>query len=131
MSGLENMSKTKTYTDVVTLDIIALRLGNHLQENKFEVSYAADEEKRSWCFIQTRRIGRLKLKKEKCMNITIQGTREECKITVSDGEWGTNTIDSSNPGKITPYKGIFEDKKKLLAPIITEKHIFDYLDKHV
>ena len=123
------MSKTKTYTDVLPLEVIALRLGNHLQENKYQVSYVGDEEKKTWVFIQTRRIGRLKMKK--CINVFIQGTRKECKVTVSDGEWGTNTINDSNPKKMSPYKGLFENKKKLFAGIITKKHIFDYLDKNV
>ena len=125
------MSKTKTYTDVLPIDVIALRLGNHLQERKYQVSYASDEEKKLWIFIQTRRILRIKLKTKKCMNIFIQGTRKECKITVSDGEWDKNTIDSSDPRKMIPYQGIFVDKKKLFASVITKKHIFDYLDKNV
>ena len=123
------MSQTKTYTDVLPLEVIALRLGNHLQESKYQVSYVADEEKKSWVFIQTRAIRRLKMKK--CINIFIQGNRKECKVTVSDGEWGKNTIDSSDPRKMAPYQGIFKDKKKLFASIITKRDIFNYLDKNV
>jgi hypothetical protein len=54
------MSKTKIYTNVLPLDVIALKLGNHLQKNKYEVSYCADEENKTWCFIQTRKSGHLK-----------------------------------------------------------------------
>jgi hypothetical protein len=125
---MDSMSKTKGYTDVVSLDIIGLRLGNYLQEKKYAVSYVVDDEK-SWIFIQTKRMGKIKLKNQKCMNIIIQGNREECTVTISDGVWGENTIDSSKPGKLIPYKGIFADRKKLVVPIILKKHIFDFLDK--
>ena len=42
----------------------------------------------TWCFIQTRRHGYIKQMNEKCIDITIQGTKEECKITIGSGEWG-------------------------------------------
>jgi hypothetical protein len=122
------MSKTKVYTDVEPLDIIGLRLGNYLQKKKYAVSYVVDDEK-SWIFIQTKRMGKIKLKNQKCMNIVIQGNRDECTVTISDGEWGENTIDSSKPGKLIPYKGINADTKKLVVPIILKKQIFNFLDK--
>jgi hypothetical protein len=123
---MKNVSKTKVYTNVVSFDIIGIRLANFLQEKRYEVSYAVDEKK-SWVFIQTRRIS--ELKQEKCKNISIQGNREECAITIDDGEWNKNTIDSSKSGNLIPYKGIYADEKKLSVPIILEKQVFDFLDK--
>ena len=120
------MSKTKVYTNVVSLDTIGIRLANYLQEHKYEVSYAVDDEK-SWVFIQTR--GRLNLKDQKCKNVILQGNRDECTITINDGEWGKNTIDISKSGELIPHKGIYADTKKLSAPIILEKQVFDFLDK--
>ena len=123
------MSKTKIYTNVLSLDIIALKLGNHLQEHKYEVAYCADEEPITWCFIQTRRLGHLTSKK--CMNITIEGNRDECKITIGSGKWGENIVDSSNQPTLKPYDGIFATDKKSVAPIITERDIWKYLDKNI
>ena len=123
---MKNMSKTKVYTNVVSLDIIGIRLANYLQEHKYEVSYAVDEKK-SWVFIQTRESGKLKI--IKCKNIIIQGNRDKCMITIEEGEWEKNTIDSSKLGKLIPYDGINADTKKLSAPIILEKQVFDFLDK--
>ncbi len=123
------MSKTKTYTDVLPPDIIAEKLGNHLQEHKYEVSYAKDPDfPPSWFFIQTRRHGHLTL--EKCINITLQGTRDECKITIGGGKWGENIVDSSNQPTLIPYDGIFATDKKSIARIITERDIWKYIDKN-
>ena len=123
------MSNTKTYTDVLPLDAIAEKLGNHLQEHKYEVSYAKDPDfPPSWFFIQTRRHGHLTL--EKCFNITIQGTRDECKITIGSGKWGENIVDSSHQPTLIPYEGIFATDKKSVAPIITERDIWQYLEKN-
>ena len=124
------MSKTKIYTNVLPLDVIALKLGNHLQKNNCEVSYCADEENKTWCFIQTRKSGNLKLN-ENCINIGIQGTRDECKITIDSGKWGENIIDISNPPTLIRYDGINATGKGSLVPIITERHIWKYLDKNV
>jgi len=124
------MSNTKTYTDVLPPDFIAEKLGNHLQQHKYEVSYAKDPDfPPSWFFIQTRRHGHLTL--EKCINITIQGTRDECKITIDGGKWGENIVDSSNQPTLIPYDGIFATDKKSIAPIITERAIWKYLDKNI
>jgi len=125
------MSKTKIYTDVLTLDIIAPKLGNYLQKHKYEVAYCADEEHMTWYFIQTRRLGHLKSINEKCINITIQGTRDECKITIGSGRWGENIVDSSTQPTLIPYDGIFATDKRSVAPIITERHIWKYLDKNI
>jgi hypothetical protein len=125
------MGKTKLYTDVMPLDTIALKLGNYLQENKDEVSYSADKEKKTWFFIQTRKHGYLKLSHKKCINITIQGTREKCSITVDTGMWGENTIDFSNPPTLLTYEGIMATDKKSVFPIITEGQIWKYLDKSI
>ncbi len=123
------MSNTKTYTNVKPLDVIAEKLGNHLQEHKYEVSYAKDPDfPPSWFFIQTRRHGHLTL--EKCFNITLQGTRDECKITIGSGKWGENIVDSSHQPKLIPYEGIFATDKKSIAPIITERDIWKYLEKN-
>ena len=121
------MAKTKIFTNVLPLDVIAEKLGNHLQEKKQEVAYCGDEEHKTWCFIQTRRHGHLT--SEKCMNITIEGNRDECKITVDGGKWGENIVDSSNQPTLIPYEGIFATDKKSIAPIITERNIWKYLDK--
>jgi hypothetical protein len=125
------MSKTKIYPDVLPLEVIALRLGNHLQGNKDEVSYSNDKEHKTWYFIQTRKHGYLKLNDKKCINITIQGTRKECSITIDSGIWGENTIDFSNPPTLLTYEGIHATDKKSLSPIITESQIWKYLDEHV
>ena len=125
------MGKTKIYTDVLPLEVIALKLGNHLQENKDEVAYSADKEQKTWFFIQTRKHGYLKLSHKKCINITIQGTREKCSITIDNGTWGENTIDFSNPPKLLVYEGILATDKKSMYPIITESQIWKYLDGHV
>ena len=125
------MVKTKTYTDVLPLDIISLKLGNHLQENHNEVSYSADKEHKTWYFIQTRNHAHLEINKKKCINITIQGNREKCSITIDDGIWGENTIDFSNPPTLLTYEGITADGKKSLLPITTEHQIWKYLDKNV
>jgi len=125
------MSKTKIFTNVLPLDVISEKLGNHLQEHKQEVAYCADEEHKTWCFIQTRRHGHLKSITKKCMNITIQGTRDECKITIGSGKWGENIVDSSNQPTLIPYDGIFATDKKSIAPIITERDIWKYLDKNL
>lgn len=125
------MSKTKIYTNVLPLDVIAEKLGNHLQERKCEVSYCADEEHKTWCFIQTRRHGHLKPINEKCIDITIQGTSDECKITIGSGKWGENIVESSKQPTLIPYEGIFATEKRSVAPIITEKKIWKYLDKSI
>jgi len=123
------MSNTKTYANVKPLDFIAEKLGNHLQEHKYQVSYAKDPDfPPSWFFIQTRRHGHLTL--EKCFNITIQGTRDECKITIGSGKWGENIVDSSHQPTLIPYEGIFATDKKSVAPIITERDIWKYLEKN-
>ena len=108
-----------------------MKLGNHLQEHKYEVADCADEEPITWCFIQTRRLGHLKSINEKCINITIQGTRDECKITIGSGKWGENIVNSSNQPTLIPFDGIFATDKRSVAPIITERHIWKYLDKNV
>ena len=126
------MSKIKIYSDTDPLDFIAERLGNHLQQHKQEVSYAKDPDfPPTWFFIQTRRHGHLKSINEKCINITIQGTRDECKITIGSGKWGENIVNSSNQPTLIPYDGIFATDKRSVAPIITERHIWKYLDKNI
>lgn len=122
------MVKTKIYTDVLPLEVISLKLGNHLQENYDQVSYCADKEHTIWCFIQTRNKTYLKLDDKKCINITIQGTREKCSVTVDTGIWGENTVDFSNPPTLLTYEGIHKTDEKALFPIITEQHIWKYLD---
>jgi len=123
------MAKTKIYTNALPLDVIAEKLGNYLQENKQEVAYCGDEVlPTTWCFIQTRRLGHITF--EKCMNISIDGNRDECKITIGNGKWGENIIDSSIQPKLIPYEGIFATDKKSIAPIITERHIWKYLEKN-
>lgn len=125
------MSKTKIYTNVLPLDVIALKLGNHLQKRKCEVAYCADEEHKTWCFIQTRRFGHIKPINQKCIDITIQGTREKCKITIGSGEWGNNIVDSSDKPTLIPYEGIFATDKRSVSTIITERDIWKYLDKNI
>jgi hypothetical protein len=123
------MSKTKIYKNTLPLDVIALKLGNHLQEKKQEVAYCGDEVNKTWCFIQTRRHGYLT--SEKCMNISIEGTRDECKISIDGGKWGENNIDKSNQPILKPYDGIYATDKKSISPIISKKYIWKYLDKNI
>jgi hypothetical protein len=124
------MSETKTYTHTLPLDTLSERLGNHLQgKHNCEVSYANDPNyPPSWCFIQTRRHGHVKQMNEKCIDITIQGTRKECKITIGSGEWGGNTFDDSKP--LTPYKGILAKEGGSFGSLIIEKQIWKFLDKN-
>ena len=125
------MSETKTYVNTLPLDVIGEKLGNYFQ-GKFnhEVSYAHDPELPvSWCFIQTRRHGHIKQMNEKCIDITIQGTREECMITIDSGKWGKNTYDDSKP--LTPYKGINSKEGGSLGSFIVERQIWKYLDKNI
>ena len=123
------MSETKIYRDVLPLDTIAEKLGNHLQGHKREVSYCKDEEQNTWFFIQTRRHGGISF--DKCINIFLEGNRDECKITIESGKWGENTVDSSNKQTLIPYEGIMASGKSSLAPIITAGHIWKYLDKNI
>ena len=125
------MSKTKTYTNVLPLETISLKLGNHLQQQKCEVSYCGDEENKTWCFIQTRKNKHIKSIDEKCIDISIQGTQDECKITIGSGKWGENTIDSSNPPTMIPYDGIFATDKKSMIQLITERDIWKFLEKNI
>jgi hypothetical protein len=125
------MGKTKTYTNVLPLDVVSLKLGNHLQKNKNEVSYSNDKEQKTWFFIQTRKHGYLESSNKKCVNITIKGTREQCIIKIDDGVWGENTTDFPNPPKLIPYEGILETDKKSLSPIISQHEIWVYLDKNM
>ena len=125
------MTITKNFSNTKPLDIIALRLGNHLQGKKHEVSYSAKNNGEFRCFIQTRRIKIIKTKSTKCINIIIQGTRDECKVSIEDGEWGKSTIENINPGEIIPYEGIHSKKKKIVAPIISKKAILDYISKNI
>jgi len=125
------MAKTKIYTNVVSLEIIALRLGNHLQEHKQEVVYCADQKHKTWCFIQTRRFAYIKPINKKCINITLQGTIDECKITIDGGKWGENIFEGSNQATLIPYKGIFAPDKRSVAPIITERQIWSYLEENI
>jgi len=124
------MSKTKIYTYTPPLDVIAEKLGNHLQgTHNCEASYARDPNFiPTWYFIQTRRHGHLKQMNEKCIDITIQGTREECKITIDSGEWGKNTFDDSKP--LIPYKGINSKEEGSFGSFITEKQIWNFLEKN-
>jgi len=124
------MSKTKIYSNTLPLDVIAEKLGNHLQgEHNCEVSYARDPNfPPSWGFIQARRHGHIKQMNEKCIDITIQGTREECKITIDSGEWGKNTFDDSKP--LIPYKGINSKEEGTFGSFIAEKQIWKYLDEN-
>ncbi len=124
------MSKTKIFADTQPLDFIAEKLGNHLQgKHNCEVSYVADPNfPPTWCFIQTRRHGHIKQMNEKCIDITIQGTREECKITIGSGEWGKNTFDDSKP--LIPYKGIHSKEGGSLGSFIEERQIWKYLEKN-
>ena len=124
------MSETKIYSDIKPLDFIAEKLGNHLQQQKHEVSYAKDPDfPPSWFFIQTRRHGGISF--DKCINIFLEGTRDECKITIESGKWGENTMDGSNKPALIPYEGIMASAKSSLAPIITAGHIWKYLDKNI
>ena len=125
------MGKTKTYTNVLPLDIISLKLGNYLQENKNDVSYSNDKEKKTWVFIQTRKHGYLESSNKKCINITIKGTREECSVTVDSGIWGENTIDFPNPPTLLAYDGIMETDKKSINPLLSDSQIWKYLDKNI
>jgi len=122
------MSETKIYRDVLPLDIIAEKLGNHLQGHKREIAYCYDEEQKTWFFIQTRRHGGISF--DKCINIFLEGTRDECKITIESGKWGENTMDGSNKPTLIPYEGIMASAKSSFAPIITAGHIWKYLDKN-
>jgi len=124
------MSKTKIFTNTLPLDVIAEKLGNHLQgKHNCEVSYAKDPNfTPTWGFIQTRRHGHIKQMNEKCIDITIQGTREECKITIDSGEWGKNTFDDSKP--LIPYKGIHSKEDGTFGSFIEERQIWKYLDKN-
>ena len=124
------MGKTKIYTNVLPLDVIALKLGNYLQENKDEVAYSADKEQKTWVFIQTRKHGYLESNDKKCINITIKGTREKCSVTIDGGIWGENTIDFSNPPALLTYEGIMETGKKSINPLLSESQIWKYLDKN-
>ena len=123
------MSETKIYKNTLPLDVIALKLGNYLQEKKQEVAYCGDEVNKTWCFIQTRRHGHVT--SHNCMNISIEGTRDECKISINSGKWGENIIDNSNQPTLKSYDGIYATDEKSIAPIITEKHIWKYLDKNI
>ena len=125
------MSKTKIYTNVLPLEVIALKLGNHLQgKHNCEASHASDPNfPPTWCFIQTRRHGHIKQMNEKCIDITIQGTREECKITIDSGEWGKNTFDDSKP--LIPYKGINSKEEGSFGSFITERQIWNFLEKNI
>jgi len=125
------MGKTKIYTDVLPLDIISLKLGNYLQENKDVVSYSYDREQKTWIFIQTRKHGYLESHHKKCINITIKGTREKCSITIDSGIWGENTIDFSNPPVLLTYEGILKTNKKSINPLLLESKIWKYLDKNI
>jgi len=122
--------ETKTYAHTLPLDILSEKLGNHLQgEHNCEVSYVSDPNyPPSWCFIQTRRHGHIKQMNEKCIDITIQGTSEECKITIDSGEWGKNTFDDSK--SLTSYKGIHAKESGSFGSLITEKQIWKFLDKN-
>ncbi len=130
-SHSKSISETKTYAHTLPLDVISEKLGNHLQgKHSCEVSYVGDLNLPiTWCFIQTRRHGHIKQMNEKCIDITIQGSRDECKITVSSGEWGKNTFDDSKP--LTPYKGINSKEGGTLGSLITEKQIWKFLDKNI
>ena len=124
------MGKTKIYTDAFPLDIIALKLGNYLQDNKDEVAYSHDEEHKTWFFIQTRKHGYLESSNKNCINITIKGTREKCSVTIDSGVWGENTVDFSNPPVLLNYEGIMETDKKSINPLILESRIWNYLDEN-
>lgn len=122
------MTKSKTYHNVVSLDIIGNRLGNYLQQNKYEVIYLTNEEK-DWILIQTRRIGKLPSTSKKCMDIIIKGSRQECKVTINDGEWGKEPPDASHHGKIIPFEGIYEKTERIVASILTERRVMHFIDK--
>jgi len=52
------MSKTKTFRKMpVSAPVLAHRIVNYLQEQKYEVAYSYDEKKKRWCMIQARKQG--------------------------------------------------------------------------
>ena len=55
------MTKTKSYEKMpITAPVLAQRVINFLQEHKYEVSYAYDEKKKTWCMIQARKASKLR-----------------------------------------------------------------------
>jgi len=95
------MAKTKTYTSMrIPAAVLAQRIVTFLQEHKYEVSYSADEAKKSWCMIQARKFSKLRTAtgNRRSLDIALRKNKNVVKITISSGQWGKkhNSQCSSN-----------------------------------
>jgi len=102
------MAKTKTYTSMrIPAAVLAQRIVTFLQEHKYEVSYSADEAKKSWCMIQARKFSKLRTAtgNRRSLDIALRKNKNVVKITISSGQWGKNTILSAAPMIAFPVLG--------------------------
>ena len=126
------MAKTKTFRKMsVTAPILAQRIINYLQENKYEVACSYDEKKKSWCMIQARKQGALRTVtgNRRALNVALRTKKaRECTITIGSGEWGKNTILSAAPMMVFPVLGLMNFIGSAMSSKMSESDLWLHIE---
>ena len=125
------MAKTRTYRSLrIPAPVLAQRILTFLQENKYEVSYSADEEKKSWCMIQARKFSKLRTAtgNRRSLDIAIRKTKNDVKITIGSGQWGKNTILSAAPMIAFPVLGFTNFVMSAVSSKMSEADLWEFID---
>lgn len=114
----------------VTLPVLAQRILTYLQENKYEVSYSADELKKTWCMIQARKFSKLRTAtgNRRSLDIAIRGNKKQCKISIGSGQWGKNTILSAAPMIAFPVLGFTNFVMSAVSSKMSEADLWEFID---
>ena len=129
------MAKTKTYKKMaVTAPILAHRIVSFLQEQKYEVAYSYDEQKKTWCMIQARKQGALRTVtgNRRALNIALRTKKaRECTVSIGSGDWGKNTILSAAPMLAFPVFGLMNFVGSAMSSKMSEADLWLYIEQIV
>ena len=114
----------------IPLPVLAQRIITFLQENKYEVSYSADEAKKTWCMIQARKFSKLRTAtgNRRSLDIALRGNKKSCKITIGSGQWGKNTILSAAPMIAFPVLGFTNFVMSAVSSKMSEADLWEFID---
>ena len=114
----------------IPLPVLAQRIITFLQENKYEVSYSADEANKTWCMIQARKFSKLRTAtgNRRSLDIALRGNKKSCKITIGSGQWGKNTILSAAPMIAFPVLGFTNFVMSAVSSKMSEADLWEFID---
>ena len=115
----------------VPAPVLAHRILNFLQENRYEVSYSYDEKKKTWAMIQARKAGALRTVtgNRRALNIALRTKKaRECTVSIGSGEWGKNTILSAAPMLAFPVLGFMNFVGSAMSSKMSEADLWMYIE---